>query len=165
MKDSKGLAIILTPAIHLSWERETWKNAAFSRPWGWAVLFHGVTEVLVSPWLFPGMLLSYSDRKNDSLNKNLETDGFHLKFNLLWEFLHPLRHPLLPPYFWDFIFSKHFDQIDWLTSAFGQHGVTGTDLFSWLKQLKKKKKAIYKKTMIFRNWTSGSTRHWSLREG
>lgn len=147
MKDSKGLAIILTPAIHLSWalcERDL-EKCSLQSTWGWAVIFHGVTEVLVSPWPLPGMLLSYSDRRNDCLNKNLEADGFHLKFNLLWEFLHPLRHPLFPPYFWDFIFSKHFDQIDWLTSAFGQHGVTGTDLFSWLKQLKKKKRPYIRK--------------------
>ena len=46
---------------------------------GWAAIFYGLTEVPVSPSLFPGMQLSFSDRKkNDSLNENLETDGFAL---------------------------------------------------------------------------------------
>lgn len=50
MKYSRRLAVKLTPTIHLSWTLyETWENAAFSQPCAWAAIFHGMTEVPVSP--------------------------------------------------------------------------------------------------------------------
>lgn len=175
MEGSQRLVIKLTPMIYL-WVSETWKKMQPSVDHGDELRFF---MVWLKFWLAFNCFLGccchfqiggkkwyhkWKLRNRLFCLKPIGLTSTYLKFNLLWEFLHPFRHPFPLPHTFEILYFQNvLIEYTRLTSAFGQCGVMGTDLSSWLKQLKKTPK--YMKTMIFRRWTPGSTRQWSLREG
>lgn len=73
-----GLAVRLAPAVHLDLLGGTWKNAAFGQPWDELLFFMVCLKFLLALDCFLGCCYHFQIEENDSLNENLETDGFAL---------------------------------------------------------------------------------------